>query len=79
MPGFVFRVVPVALTLWLAACGAGGNNNIFDLHSIGRGAGDSAVLLVSVESESLRAAAVGGLGVSRAANGNPKAVFTLQS
>lgn len=75
MPGFVLRVVAVALTLWLAACGAGGNNNIFDLYATDRGGGDSNLLRVSVESAPLRAAAVRG----RAANGNPGSGFTLQS
>ena len=78
MPGLLLRVVAVGVTLWLAACGAGGNNNIFDLHATGRGAGDSDVLRVTVESAPLRAVAVRGRAVTRTANGNPGPDFTLQ-
>ncbi len=70
MPGFVLRVVPVAVTLWLAACGAGGNNNIFDLHGTG-GADDSTVLRVSVESTARQAAPIGSFAATRDANAGP--------
>jgi hypothetical protein len=79
MPEFVPRALLVAVTLWLASCGAGGNNNIFDLHGMGRGARDSTVLRLGVQSASPRAAAVGSFPVSAAANGNRGAGFTTQS
>lgn len=79
MPDFVPRLLPVAITLWLASCGAGGNNNIFDLRGIGRGARDSTMLRLGVQSASPRAAAVGSFPVSGVANGNRGAGFTTQS
>lgn len=45
MPGLAVRAVLLALSLWLGACGAGGNNNIFDLIEARRASGgDSAGL-----------------------------------
>jgi hypothetical protein len=78
MSSFVLRVVPVAVTLWLAACGAGGNNNIFDLHPAGGGAGDSSVLRVGVESTSPRAAPSGDVVVTGAVNASTRARFSSQ-
>ena len=78
MPGFMLRVASVALTLWLAACGAGGNNNIFDLHAAG-GGDDSSVSRVSVESTSPRAAPSSDVAVTGAANASPGSRFSSQS
>ena len=79
MPGFALRVLPVAVTLWLAACGAGGNNNIFDLDGAGGGGDDSTALRVSVESTALRAAAIGRLALTGAANASRGPGCGLQS
>jgi hypothetical protein len=73
MPGFVFRVVAVAVTLWLAACGAGGNNNIFDLQGTGGGG-----LPVSMEVQSPRGAPIGSFAVT-AANASRGLGFRSQS
>ena len=78
MPGFMLRVASVALTLWLAACGAGGNSNIFDLHAAG-GGDDSSVSRVSVESTSPRAAPSSDVAVTGAANASPGSRFSSQS
>jgi hypothetical protein len=75
MPGFVLRVASVAVTLWLAACGAGGNNNIFDL----LGTGGGTVLSVSVEAQLPRATPIGSLPPTVAANAGTGPGFELQS
>jgi hypothetical protein len=75
MPGFVLRVASVAVTLWLAACGAGGNNNIFDLHGTGRGT----VLSVSVDAELPRGTPIGSVAPTAALNSGPGPGFGSQS
>jgi len=75
MPGFMLRVVSVALTLWLAACGAGGNNNIFDLH----GTGGGTVLSVVMEAQSACGTPIGSFAPTAAANAGPRRGFRAQS
>ena len=68
MPGFAVRTVLLVLTLWLGACGAGGNNNIFDLNSAGRGAGDRTVLRVGIDGKRPGAHAVPSIAVAGVVN-----------
>jgi hypothetical protein len=74
MAGFVLRVTSVAVTLWLAACGAGGNNNIFDL----RGTGGGTVLSVSREVRLPRGTPIGSFAPTAAANASSGPGFGTQ-